>query len=97
MSAFPDLPFAYDRHKEALVIVDPGASNPAGVALAIHRACRRVIAENGSQRGDPAVRLMVTQLSYLVRGNSDLPLDDYQALIDTCRVRAGERPGTTFF
>jgi len=56
--SFPDLPEGYDRHKDALAIVDPGASNPAGVALAIHQACTQVIHEGGSQREDPAVRLM---------------------------------------
>ena len=31
--SFPDLP-GYDRHRAALDIVDPGACNPSGVALA---------------------------------------------------------------
>ena len=38
--SFPDLP-GYDRHRAALDIVDPGACNPSGVALALHNACRQ--------------------------------------------------------
>ena len=94
MSAFPDLPHGHDRHHDAVFIVDPGACNPAGVALAIHNACRQVIAEGGDQRTDPAIRLMTTQLAFLVNGNSDIPLTDYQALLDTCRARAAERSGS---
>ena len=36
--SFPDLPANDCRHRAALDIVDPGASNPSGVALAIHNA-----------------------------------------------------------
>ncbi len=93
MSAFPNLPDGYDRHHDALFIVDPGACNPAGVALAIHSACRQVIEEGGDQRTDPAIRLMTTQLAFLVNGNSDILLTDYQALLDTCRATAAERSG----
>lgn len=32
--SFPDLPKGFDRHRTALDILDPGACNPAGVALA---------------------------------------------------------------
>ena len=47
---FPDLPPGYDRHRAALDIVDPGACNPSGVALALHTACRQAIAEGAAQR-----------------------------------------------
>ena len=83
------LPPGYDRHGEALLIVDPGACNPSGVALAIHNACRQVIAEGGDQRIDPAVRLMTTQLAWLVNGNTGI--DDYDTLIELCRARSGRR------
>ena len=33
--SFPDLPANDCRHRAALDIVDPGASNPSGAALAI--------------------------------------------------------------
>ena len=89
--SFPDLPEGYDRHEAALAIVDPGASNPSGVALAIHQACRQVIREGGNQREDAAVRLMTTQLAYLVQSTSDLDPDEYGRLMDVCRTRAAER------
>ena len=92
--SFPDLPQGYDRHREALFIVDPGASNPSGVALAIHNACRQAIAEGADQRADPAIRLMVTQLAFLTDANADLDLAEYQRLIETCRARTAERVGT---
>ena len=90
MKPFPNLPDNYDRFHEALVIVDPGASNPAGVALAIHQACRQVIHEGTSQRNDPAVRLMTPQLAWLVSGDSNMPCEDYQALLGACRARAAK-------
>ena len=93
MSVSDPLPQGYDRHREALFIVDPGACNPSGVALAIFNACRQVRDEGGDVRTDPAVRLMTTQLAFLVRGDSGI--DDYDALIETCRARAGERAGAS--
>ena len=88
---FPDLPKYYNRHRAALDIVDPGACNPAGIALAIRNACCQAIAEGVSQREDPAIRLMVTQLAFLTNANSDLDLAEYQRLMEVCRERAGER------
>ena len=89
--SFPELPEGYDRHKDALAIVDPGASNPSGIALAIHQACTQVIHEGGNQQDDPAVRLMTTQLAFIVRGDSDLDFNEYRRLMDACRARAAER------
>ncbi len=89
--SFFDLPEGYDRHAAALAIVDPGASNPSGVALAIHQACTQVIGEGGNQSEDAAVRLMTTQLAFLVQGDSDLDFDEYRRLMDDCRARASER------
>ena len=93
MSVSDPLPQGYDRHREALFIVDPGACNPSGVALAVFNACRQVRDEGGDVRLDPAVRLMTTQLAFLVRGDPDV--DDYDALIAACRARAGERAGAS--
>ena len=93
MNVRDPLPQGYDRHRDALFIVDPGACNPSGVALAIFNACRQVRDEGGDVRTDPAVRLMTTQLASLVRGDSNI--DDYGALIATCRARAGERAGAS--
>ena len=84
-----DLPADHDRHREAVLIVDPGACNPSGVALSLYNACRQVIAEGGNQRTDPAVRLIVTQISYLTNSHADLDHDDYRALIEACKAKAG--------
>ena len=92
MSVSDPLPQGYDRHEEALFIVDPGACNPSGVALAIFNACRQVRDEGGDVRADPAVRLMTTQLAFLVRGDSGI--DDYDALIEACRARSAGRAAT---
>jgi hypothetical protein len=75
-----------ERFGDAVLIVDPGASNPSGVADAVVKACAEVRAEGGSTGQDPAVRLMVTQLAWLCRGNSDV--DDYGELLAECRRRA---------
>ena len=84
-----ELPAGHNRHRDALLIVDPGACNPSGVALSLHNACRQVIAEGGDQRTDPAVRLIVTQLSYLTNSHADLDTAEYGRLIDACRKKAG--------
>ncbi len=84
-----DLPEGHDRHRDALLIVDPGACNPSGVALSLHNACRQVIAEGGDQRTDPAVRLIVTQLSFLTNSHANLDTAEYGALIEACKKNAG--------
>ena len=58
------------------------------MALALHNACRQVIREGGNQRTDPAVRLIVTQLSYLTNSHADIDPDEYRALIETCKAKA---------
>ena len=88
--AYPgDLPAGHNRHRDAVLIVDPGACNPSGIALSLYNACRQVIAEGGDQRTDPAVRLIVTQLSYLTNSHADLDTEEYSRLIDACRKKAG--------
>ena len=52
------------RFREALMIQE-GACNPSGIAHSLVAACRECLAENVSQREDPAVRLIVHQLAYL--------------------------------
>ena len=92
--SFPDLPAGFDRHRAALDIVDPGACNPSGVALALHQACRQAIAEGVSQRDDPAIRLIGLQLAYLLSVDRILDSDEYGRLVAQCTARAGERePG----
>ena len=92
MSVLDELPSGFDRHADALLIVDPGASNPSGVALTLHHACRQVIAEGGRQADDPAVRLMGLQLAFLLGVGGAIEPHEYARLVDACRARAGERP-----
>ena len=94
--SFPDLPAGYDRHRAALDIVDPGACNPSGVALALHDACRQVIAEGVSQRDDPAIRLIGLQLASLLNVDRILDGDEYGRLIEDCRARAAGRENARF-
>ncbi len=86
-----DLPAGFDRHRAALDIVDPGACNPAGVALALHQACRQAIAEGVSQRDDPAIRLIGLQLASLLDVGRILDGGEYGRLVEICRIRAEER------
>ena len=86
-----DLPAGYDRHRAALDIVDPGACNPAGVALALHQGCRQAIAEGVSQHDDPAIRLIGLQLASLLNVDRILDSQEYGRLIEQCRARAEER------
>ena len=57
------------RFRDALVIINPGACNPSGVALSIADACRELREhENVDTKSicqDPAIRLMVYQLAHL--------------------------------
>ena len=80
-----------NRFRDALVIVDPGASNPSGIAHAIIAACAEVRDEGGSTQTDPAVRLMVTQLAWVCRANWDT--DEYGQLLAACRQRVSEETG----
>ena len=90
-----DLPANYNRHQAALDIVDPGACNPSGVALALHNACRQAIAEGVSQREDPAIRLIGLQLAFLLSVDRILDVDEYGRLIDACRARAAAHRNPT--
>jgi hypothetical protein len=76
------------RYADALLI-DEGASNPSGIAHAIVEACREVMSEPGytgtyMMRRDPAVRLMVNQLSFLM-GNGEIDADSAMR----CRAACG--------
>jgi hypothetical protein len=85
-------PASPNRFREALQIVDPGASNPSGIAHAIVAACAEVRREGGSTATDPAVRLMVTQLAWVCRADS-CHINDYGQLLAECRRRLTEEPG----
>jgi hypothetical protein len=53
------------RFRDALVIINPGACNPSGVALSIADACREMREHENVDTNricqDPAIRLMVFQ------------------------------------
>ena len=57
------------RFRDALVIINPGACNPSGVALSIVDACREMREHESADTKrlcqDPAIRLMVYQLAHL--------------------------------
>jgi hypothetical protein len=57
------------RFRDALVIINPGACNPSGVALSIADACREMRkhenVDTNSLCHDLAIRLMVYQLAHL--------------------------------
>jgi hypothetical protein len=57
------------RFRDALVIINLGASNPSGVVLSIVDACREMRehenVDTSHVRKDPAIRLMVYQLAPL--------------------------------
>ena len=74
------------RFANALLIVDPGACNPSGIAYAIIEACQEARAEGIGTKDDVAVRLMVTQLAWVCRADSDT--DDYGELLAACRRQA---------
>ena len=87
MSGLDNLPPGFDRHADALALVGGGACNPSGIALTLVHACRQVRDEGGDVRTDPAVRLIATQLAFLLDADSDV--EDYGALVAACRARAG--------
>ena len=89
MSGPDGLPPGFDRHADALAIAG-GACNPSGIALTLVHACRQVRDEGGDVRTDPAVRLITTQLAFVLNADSDT--GDYGALVAACRRRAGTPP-----
>ena len=88
MSVLDDLPPGFDRHADALIIVESGACNPSGVAITLGHACRQVIAEGGRQADDPAVRLIGLQLGFLLRVGGVIDPAEYTRLLEACRTRA---------
>ena len=83
------------RFRDALVIINPGASNPSGVALSIADACRemreheKVDTRNICQ--DPAIRLMVFRLAHLFSvAGAQYDLVHYMADEAACKERLAE-------
>jgi hypothetical protein len=85
------------RFPDALVIVNPGACNPSGIAHSIIEACREIreYEPNGSTVNDPAMRLMVYQLAS-VCGVADYALERYIADEAACKERLAELGPTPF-
>src|SRR5215467_2653809 len=79
------------RFRDALVIVNPGACNPSGIAHSITEACREIrkYEPNGSSVTDPAIRLMVYQLTS-VCGFADYALERYIADEAACKEQLAE-------
>ena len=83
------------RFRDALVIINPGACNPSGVALSIADACREMREhENVDTKRisqDPATRLMVYQLAHLfgVAGHQ-FDLVHYMTDEASCKERLAE-------
>jgi hypothetical protein len=87
------------RFRDALVIVNPGACNPSGIAHSIIEACREIREHEpiGSTVDDPAIRLMVYQLAS-VCGVVDYTLERYIADEAACKQRLaklGREPSGT--
>lgn len=53
------------RHRDAILIY-AGACNPSGIAHTLADACLEVEAEGGAPENDPAVCLVVSQISWLI-------------------------------
>ena len=83
------------RVRDALVIVNPGACNPSGIALSIVDACHEMRehdhADTSLVRQDPAIRLMVYQLAHLF-GVAGAQYDVVHYMTDeaTCKERLAE-------
>jgi hypothetical protein len=79
------------RFRDALVIVNPGACNPSGIAHSIIGACREIREHEprASTADDPAVRLMVYQLASGC-GVADYALERYITDEAACKERLAE-------
>ena len=81
------------RFRDALVIVNPGACNPSGIALSIIEACREIreheTRETKALCQDPAIRLMVYQLASIC-DVAHYSLERYIADEARCKERLAE-------
>lgn len=77
-----------ERNNDAIHISN-GACNPVAVASAIHRHASEILAEgNGMDpiRDDPAMRLMVHQLAFLMKTSELEDLSVYRELREHCQI-----------
>jgi hypothetical protein len=83
------------RFRDALVIINPGACNPSGVALSIADACREMRehekVDTKTICQDPAIRLMVYQLAHLFGvAGAQYDIVDYINDEAACKERLAE-------
>jgi hypothetical protein len=81
------------RFCDALVIINPGACNPSGIASSIADACRELREHENADTAricqDPAIRLMTYQLASIC-GVVPYSLERYIADEATCKERLAE-------
>ena len=83
-----------NRFRDGIYAVDPGASNPVGLALAIYQYSVQMHHQGLSTenvKADPALRLMTHQLMNLMRVEN-LPLEEFEKLYKSCEKRQNEIP-----
>jgi len=93
------LPVGYEwvvyqqRHKNAVLL--QSAVNPAGIALSLHEAFCEVIREGGAtrqQQEDPACRLILHHLAYLLGMTGGYDLTEYRKMLEHCEAEAKKWP-----
>jgi hypothetical protein len=73
------------RHSNAIAISD-GACNPSGIAHSIIEACQEIREANGGTQAmydDPALKLMVHQLAFLMKIDPDTDWSDWRKACET--------------
>ena len=81
------------RHRDALLIVDPGAVNPSAIAHSIIAGCKEARDAGENTYTDSAIYLMISQLAYIFR-MEDLSSRSIYAFgrhHDTCKQRASDK------
>ena len=76
------------RHIDALQAVTSGGSSLYDIALSISAACLEVVAEKADPCEDPAIWLMVSELS--ARSNASLTREAYNMAVEVCENRMKE-------
>jgi hypothetical protein len=75
-----------NRYDNALSIQNPGACNLSGISRTLVESIVECHAENGDPRTDPAIRLIVHQMSHLT-GIGD-NFTDYAECMHQCKIRS---------
>ena len=79
-----------NRHKLAMIVVDLGAANPAGVIRVLATICNEARADQQPIEEDAAVRLVVAYLANICRAGPG----DLQKLTAECQRLISEPKGT---